>query len=271
MKQFELTKEYLFSYDVNTFNFADLVHEILLDDFEGSRVLLDQVHTLNKSSHVLTFDSDQNLYFHNKYYNSPKLPRLLNVYREFIKTVIAPQFVDNQLVVQAKPTFRIQLPSNTAIPSDIGGDPMRPGLHCDADYNHPDVEFNFWVPFTQCLPNNTLHLESKPGKRDFRPMVLVNGQVLRFWGARCRHHNKMNEQGPTRISFDFRVMNKSDWDSVSPLWAEQRTTVQRSIKLTLGSYYMLYDKETQQFSQHETVDRVPMVVKESSSFAISFS
>ena len=253
MKQPELTKEHIFSYDTSKFNFAALVRDILLGDFADPNLTLELLHTTNKPSHLLTFASDQNLYFHHKYYNSPQLPKLLAVYRDFVKTVIAPQFVDDQLVVQAKPTFRIHLPNNTAIPSDTGGDPLRPGLHCDADYNHPDVELNFWVPFTQCFPGNTLHLESAPGKKDFRPMLLNHGQVLRFWGARCLHHNTMNEQGPTRVSFDFRVMNKSDWDAIDPAWIKQSATVQRNIELTLGSYYMLYDKSSQQFSQHETV------------------
>ena len=258
MKQPELTKEHLFTYDTSRFNFAELIHDILLGDLDDPAITLDQVHTLDqaKSSHVLTFASDQNLYFHHKYYNSPQLPTLLAVYRDFIKTVIAPQFADAQLVVQAKPTFRVHLPNNTAIPSDTG-DPMRPGLHCDADYNHPDVEINFWVPFTQCFPGNTLHLESVPGKGDFRPMLLRNGQILRFWGARCFHYNKMNEQGPTRVSFDFRVMNKSDWDAIEPVWVTQVATVQSKMDLTIGSYYMLYDKDTQQFfntklSRHPT-------------------
>lgn len=256
MKQPALTQEHLFSYDTNRFNFAELIHDILLSDLPTPEVRLDQIHTLEKakSSHLLTFSNDQNLYFHNKYYYSSKLPKLLAVYRDFIKTVIAPQFVDDQLVVQAKPTFRIHLPNNTAIPSDTGGDPLRPGLHRDADYNHPDVEFNFWVPFTQCVPSNTLHLESVPDKRDFRPMLLNNGQVLRFWGARCLHHNRMNQQGPTRVSFDFRVMNKSDWDAMDPTWIARAATVQRNLRLTIGSYYMLYDKLSQRFSQHETVE-----------------
>ncbi|MEM9808272.1 MAG: hypothetical protein AAF959_23655 [Cyanobacteria bacterium P01_D01_bin.56] len=264
MKQSALTQEHRFSYDTNRFNFAELIHDILLGNLAAPDVTLDQIHTLEKakSSHLLTFANDQNLYFHNKYYYSPKLPKLLAVYRDFIKAIIAPQFVDNQLVVQAKPTFRIHLPNNTAIPSDTGGDPLRPGLHCDADYNHPDVELNFWVPFTQCIPSNTLHLESAPGKRDFRPMLLNNGQVLRFWGARCFHHNKMNEQGPTRVSFDFRVMNKSDWDAMDPAWtAHNSATVQRNIGLAIGSYYMLYNKNTQQFSHHETVDNNKTTLK----------
>lgn len=264
MKQPELTQEYLFSYDTNRFNFAELIYDILLDDCDNSAMRLDQVHTLDRaqSSHVLTFASDQNLYFHRKYYNSPKLPKLLTVYRDFIKAVIAPQFEDDRLVVQAKPTFRIHLPNNTAIPSDTGGDPLRPGLHCDADYNHPEVEINFWMPFTQCFSGNTMHLESAPGKGDFRPMLLENGQILRFWGARCFHFNRMNEQGPTRISFDFRAMNKSDWDAIATTRSKPATTVQHKVDLTIGSYYMLYDKNTRRFSQHETVDSKELVSNE---------
>lgn len=62
-----------------------------------------------------------------------------------VKHVIAPMFADDVVVYQKRPTFRVHLPNNTAVPSDVGGSPDKPGLHYDAQFNHPTGEINFWV------------------------------------------------------------------------------------------------------------------------------
>ena len=59
--------------------------------------------------------------------------------------------------------------------------------------------------------SNTLHVESAPGKGDFRPMDLRAGEGLRFNGIACRHYTCANDTGRTRVSFDFRVIPRSLW------------------------------------------------------------
>ena len=120
--------------------------------------------------------------------NAAPLLQVLEIYEDMIRTYIAPMFKDDVIVYQKRPTFRVQLPNNTAVPSDLGGDPERPGLHRDSDFNHPLGEINFWVPFTPTLADNTIWTESEVDKGDFHPVLTDNGNILRFYGnqVRCR-------------------------------------------------------------------------------------
>jgi hypothetical protein len=52
--------------------------------------------------------------------------------------------------------------------------------------------------------SNTLHLESEPGKQDFRPLTMRNGQLCKFFGYSCHHYTVANTSESTRVSFDFR-------------------------------------------------------------------
>ena len=80
-------------------------------------------------------------------------------------------------------------------------------MHCDKDYdNHQDAEINFWIPVTLVGGNNSLFLESKPGKGDFQPVELQYGQYLKFDGHNCRHYTVHNDTDTCRVSFDFRVI-----------------------------------------------------------------
>ncbi len=61
---------------------------------------------------------------------------------------------------------------------------MQTGLHYDAQFNHPEGEINFWVPFTQTTEDNTVWTESEVLKGDFHPVLIDNGlcsYVLYHW------------------------------------------------------------------------------------------
>lgn len=83
--------------------------------------------------------------------------------------------------------MRIHPPNNVAVGQ----------MHCDADYNHPEGEINFWVPLTQSHDSSGFYVESEPQKGDFHPFsrTLVPGDILRFWGNKCRHYNEINVTG----------------------------------------------------------------------------
>ena len=91
---------------------------------------------------------------------------------------------EDKIIYQKSPTFRISLPNNVAVGQK----------HCDADYNHPEGEINFWVPLTETFDSNGFYLESEPDKGDFHPFprTLKPGDVLRFWGNKCKHYNEIN-------------------------------------------------------------------------------
>ena len=98
---------------------------------------------------------------------------------------------------QGPPTLRCHMP---------GGRPTIK-MHRDADYaRHYDTEINIWVPVTEVRESNGLYLESSPGKGDFRPFCMKNGQYMQFHGYACRHYSKENDTEVTRVSFDFRVI-----------------------------------------------------------------
>ena len=94
---------------------------------------------------------------------------------------------ETSIVYQKRPTFRVCLPNNLAVG----------GRHCDADYNHPEEEINYWVPLTPAFGTNAFFTESDPGKGDFHPFprTLDVGEILRFWGNKCEHYNELNTTG----------------------------------------------------------------------------
>ena len=239
----ELIKEEILPYDSAKYCFRDVIAKIL----ECEDRDLSQLHTTipgSEDAAILTVAHDQCLVFHRMYYQNPLMYKVLELYEDMIKNYIAPMFKEDVIVYQKRPTFRVQLPNNTAVPSDLGGDPTRPGLHRDSDFNHPLGEINFWVPFTKTLPDNTVWTESEVDKGDFHPILTDNGNMLRFYGNQVMHYNHVNKCGATRVSFDFRVIPLSKYDP----HGEVKRSVQTGRRFTVGEgimdYYSTYDKRT---------------------------
>ena len=128
--------------------------------------------------------------------------RFLDAYRRFINEVIAPYVGDPAgLVYQAMPTLRVHLPGT--------GKPLI-RKHNDAEYFHQPNEINVWLPLTRTFGSNTLWAESVPGRGDFHPFSLNGaGEVLLFYGNKCMHYTLANHTNATRVSFDFRVVPRS--------------------------------------------------------------
>lgn len=130
--------------------------------------------------------------------------RFMAVYERFVHEVVAPMIDDptGKILYQATPTLRVHFPGPRAI--------TRP--HCDAEYHHRPCEVNFWVPATPVGGSNSLWSESSPGAGDFHPFSIgAPGEMVRFWGNRCRHFTKANDSRTTRVSFDFRCIPYSLW------------------------------------------------------------
>ncbi|CAE8624945.1 unnamed protein product [Polarella glacialis] len=127
----------------------------------------------------------------------------LDAYRRFVREVVAPLVGDPEgLVFQCPPTLRCQLPSSR---------PLGRRHRDDAYEGHQGEEINFWLPLTKVWGSNTLHVESRPGQADFRPLELSYGEFLRFHGGQCEHFTMANDTGATRVSLDFRVIPRSVW------------------------------------------------------------
>eukprot|EP01100_Stratorugosa_tubuloviscum_P014694 TRINITY_DN7_c0_g1_i1.p1 TRINITY_DN7_c0_g1~~TRINITY_DN7_c0_g1_i1.p1 ORF type:complete len:240 (+),score=86.02 TRINITY_DN7_c0_g1_i1:83-802(+) len=212
--------EYYFNYDTTRFNFQNIIEKML----ENNQ--LSKIHEIVPESSLpgyVTFASDQATFFHRKFYASPHFNEFIQLYQQFIKEVIAPQFVgEDEIIYQTRPTFRVHLPNNVAVGSK----------HKDSDYDHPLYEVNFWLPVTNVCANNGFYVESEPNKGDFRPINdMQPGQILRFWGNQCLHYNNLNDTQNTRVSFDFRVIPKSLFRP------KERIAVKSGLKFDIGGYY----------------------------------
>jgi len=143
-----------------------------------------------------------------RWHSSPAYKDLRSLFSQFIEEVVLPGMALPRpaacssgksllkAIYQSEPTLRVQMPGEHA--------PIK--MHSDSDYLQHPAEVNFWLPVTRVWGNNTLHLESAPGKGDFQPLELEYGQYCRFWGNRCRHYTCANDTGATRLSMDFRIV-----------------------------------------------------------------
>jgi ectoine hydroxylase-related dioxygenase (phytanoyl-CoA dioxygenase family) len=130
--------------------------------------------------------------------------------------------VDEDIIYQKWPTFRVHLPNNLAVGA----------WHTDAEFNHPEGEINFILPITRMFESNTVITESEPGLRDFKQVELEPGELFVFNGNKCMHGNLPNKTGSTRISLDFRVLKKSDYSS-----EKNKSSITTNTKFVVGEYY----------------------------------
>ena len=80
--------------------------------------------------------------------------------------------------------------------------------------------------------------ESIPGMGDWKPLQIEYGQFLIGYLNQCRHGNKTNDTGKTRVSFDFRVIPGFAYDENCPL---KSCTTRQEFKI--GGYYEKITRE----------------------------
>lgn len=221
---------YYYKYNEELYPFYNTVQSI----FNIKSTPLELIHTIKSSPlDQVTFNTDTSTDFHKAYYSSPKYKDIINIYDAFIKDNILPLF-NEDLVVQKEPSFRVCVPNNTALgrcDTDINTEII--GMHCDGDYNHPPEEINFMMTITGQENTNSCYIESQPNKADFFPVKLDRGEFMSFYGNKCRHYNKINLTGRTRISFDFRVIPYSRYKN------NDSFSVHSNRKLCIGEYFKL--------------------------------
>lgn len=104
--------------------------------------------------------------------------------------------------------------------------------HRDRDYNHPVEKVIIWVSITNACGSNSIWIESSFDKEDYLPVDIDFGNFIIF-DSGLKHGNVVNEEGITRISFDFRVIPKSAYKSPS----EASLSYSQGIEFKLGDYY----------------------------------
>jgi hypothetical protein len=222
---------YYYKYDVNSYNFYDKVQQIF-----NTKQPLELIHTTNSSIDQVTFNNDTSTDYHKTYYNSPYYKEIIEVYDNFILNNVLPLF-NESIVVQKEPSFRINLPNNTALgkcTTDTDSEII--GMHCDSDYNHPSEEINFMLSITGQEETNSCYIESQPNKGDFFPVKIGKGEFMSFYGNKCRHYNKKNITGKTRMSIDFRIIPYSQYKET------ESVAVHSNRKFCIGEYFKLLSK-----------------------------
>ncbi len=214
-------------YDIEKYPFIKVVTEFFgVED-------LSELHTLHNElceASPLTQENEAETPFHKKFYTklNSGWPEIKKVYEDFIHNEISKLF-DESFLYQVFPSFRIQVPNQTAVSN----------WHYDSDedHKHPMWEINFQIPLTKMFDTNCMWLESVPGLGDFSPAELETGQYLIFNGNMCRHGNKTNTTGVTRVSLDFRVL---------PMSRHDKNTEKQSYygkKFAEGGYYSLRSED----------------------------
>ena len=205
-------------YDTKKYNFSGMVQSLFDCDLSD---LDSQEQKTN-----LTLGNDTKTEFHKVFYKriDEGWPEFMDTYHFFLKEVIHPMFEDDTLIYQKFPGIRFNRPGAKAV--------YKWHSDGDADHKHPLGEINIFLPLTRCFDTNAMWHESVPGMGDWTPLEIDNGQFLIGYLNQCRHGNKINETGKTRVSFDFRVIPGFAYDEENA--PESCTTKQKFI---VGEYY----------------------------------
>jgi len=205
---------YKIIYDTKKFPFKELISNIM-----EINVDMEKLHTI-KHYDKLIRENDQSTIWHKKYYscfNEKIYPTYLSLIKE-----IKDMFEYDELIYQNIPTFRVQLSNGNLAVGE---------WHKDKTYNHGVFEVNFWLPFTDTNEYNTIWIESKEDKRDYRPYLLNYGEILVFSGANLMHGNKENISKSTRVSIDFRLIEPKRFIS------NNHTSINTKTKFIIGEYF----------------------------------
>jgi len=195
-------------YNNSTFNIVDLVKNLF------NNTPLDSIHETLRDKYDL-FDkpvTDSATVLHKIFYDKLRSgwDDFLSIYKSLIVNycdILNIKENDNhshqEFIYQKWPTFRVHLPNNLAVGA----------WHTDNEYFHPEGEINFILPLTKMYESNTVITESIPGARDFKQIELDVGQLFAFHGNKCLHGNLPNRTGKTRMSLDFRILYKKDYEN----------------------------------------------------------
>jgi len=224
----------VFSYDTTVYKFDEIIKKI----FDVSS--LTDIHTYSDINNgIVSRTADTSTHYHKKFYESEHYSEFIQLYYKFVKEVILPIFdtTDYQFVVQKDAAFRINPPNGTALgfcPNDPDG---KIGFHCDSDYNHQPGEINFILTMSGQSGNNSCYIETSPHSEIYKSVDIKYGEFISFYGNKCRHYNRLNDTGVSRVSIDFRVMPISKYDSTYSL-----TSVTKGKQFIIGDYYMVIYK-----------------------------
>ena len=183
--------------------------------------------------------------YHTRFFDAALMPNgpFQRTYHRFVNHLHEKLYAEeDQLIFQALPSIRIQYPGHKTL-----------WFHADADDEgrHPEGEVNFIVPLTPMRGTATVHIESQPGARDFKPLTAQPGELLRFDGNKCRHGTYENREGYTRVSLDFRVVPSRHYcaylarNNNTPAFSVAKKGLPKHppLALVVGDYYSLMPRQ----------------------------
>lgn len=208
-----LPEPYKITYDTTKFPFNKIVCDIM--DVKD-------LQSLHKHKHYdcLVREKDQSTIWHKVYYDqfndkfSPTYIKLISDIKE--------RFKYQEIIYQKIPTIRVQLANGNLAVGE---------WHKDKAYNHGVTEVNFWMPFVDTNEYNTIWMESKEDKKDYKPYTVKYGEILVFDGANLYHGNKNNTSNETRVSVDFRLVDPAKFVPNSA------GSINTKTKFDLGGYF----------------------------------
>jgi len=213
-----LQTPYKIIYDTQKYRFRQIVSQ-MLEVWEGNTIPLEDLHTLEHYD-LLVREKDQSTIWHKRYYEKYKTD-FLPTYLELVKE-LKERFGYNEIIYQAIPTFRVQLAEGNL---GVGE------WHKDSIYNHGTTEVNFWMPFVNTNEHNTIWMESKEDRGDYRAYEVKYGEILVFSGANLVHGNKPNQSNLTRVSVDFRLVDPIKFIP------NQSGSINMKTKFDIGGYF----------------------------------
>jgi ectoine hydroxylase-related dioxygenase (phytanoyl-CoA dioxygenase family) len=213
-----LQTPYKISYDTQKYPFRQIVSQ-MLEVWDGDTIALEDLHTLEHYD-LLVREKDQSTIWHKRYYEKYK-EQFLPTYLELVKE-LKERFGYDEIIYQAIPTFRVQLAEGNL---GVGE------WHKDSTYNHGVTEVNFWMPFVNTNEQNTIWMESKEDKGDYKPYIVNYGEILVFSGANLFHGNKNNDSNQSRVSIDFRLVETNKFVS------NEAESINGITKFNVGGYF----------------------------------
>lgn len=200
-------------YDTEKFPFREIICDILqVEELE----MLHEYHNYT----LLEREKDQSTIWHKMYYENFE-SKFFSTYIKLIEN-IKQQFDYSEIIYQSIPTFRVHLGNGNVAVGE---------WHKDKTYNHGISEVNFWLPFTNTNDLNTIWIESREDRGDYRPYNVNYGEILVFNGANLHHGNKENDTGQTRVSIDFRLVQ------VDKFVSNEASSINTKVKFNVGGYF----------------------------------
>ena len=182
----------------------DRLHELLSEDIAVGDI---RAASLSRACDLLylSIESSKNFVFQNATHKETLLSgeKFEAVYHDLLDRLLDEMNLNRiNYLYQKIPTIRVHFPEMNT--SSI--------WHRDTDFGHPKGEINFWIPLTEISPSTSLWFRDKD---DVCPNVKL-GKALCFDGDTI-HGTKVNDTAYTRVSLDFRIIAKSDFDAYKRL------------------------------------------------------